>query len=195
VNANYLGTSVVVNMGPFLCIMIVLMKILGVLRLCFPSRRYSFCKYMTIHTVINFELSSQIVQLTSALLYLRFSKDSLQDWFFAVTGLISTAILFIGILMTAHIKGWWRLHIKLHEKRASYPKKHQELMDNPSREKLNNLEKSTHFSESRFNELQRTFGHHNLYPSIIGFDRAILYLLFKVTKALPFAIILVFVDV
>jgi hypothetical protein len=50
-------------------------------------------------------------------------------------------------------------------------------MENPSREKLIDLDREFNRAENRFEEITRTFGRHNLYTSIVGFDRSVIYLL------------------
>ena len=59
------------------------------------------------------------------------------------------------------------------------------------------LEKYFNREEGRFSELHRTLGvfqSENLYPSIVGFDRSLFYILVKMILPVPFAAILVFVD-
>jgi len=169
-----------------MCLLFVVTKLSLVWTLCFAKGKTRL--------FINFELGSQIVQLTSALLFLRSSGDSKPDWLLSISILVSTGCLFVGILITSRVKGWWGLHLELREKRSTYATRHQKLMENPSIENLTDLEKEFNQAENRFEELPRTFGRHELYPSIVGFDRSVYYMLFKVAKPLPFAIILVFVD-
>jgi len=62
---------------------------------------------------------------------------------------------------------------------------------------LTELEKSTDKKEGRFGELKQTIGStqsEDIYPSIVGFKRSVLYVLLKLIMPVLFAAILVFVD-
>ena len=62
---------------------------------------------------------------------------------------------------------------------------------------LTELEKSTDKEEGRFGELKQTIGStqsEDIYPSIVGFKRSVLYVLLKLIMPVLFAAILVFVD-
>jgi len=62
---------------------------------------------------------------------------------------------------------------------------------------LTELEKSTDREEGRFGELRQTIGSiqsEDIYPSVVGFERSVLYILLKVIMPVSFAAILVFVD-
>ena len=59
------------------------------------------------------------------------------------------------------------------------------------------MDKKFNQGENRFDEVKQTIGtiqSEGIYPSIVGFKRPLLYVLFKVIMPLPFAAILVFVD-
>ena len=87
----------------------------------------------------NFEMSSSIIQLTCAFVYLRFSETYYShmisatriyhaDLFLSVASLSSTCYLCIHLTVTAVNKGWWDLHKKLIERRGWYKKSYRELM-------------------------------------------------------------------
>jgi len=62
---------------------------------------------------------------------------------------------------------------------------------------LTNLDKSTDREEARFGELRQTIGstqNEDIYPSVVGFERSVLYVLLKLIMPVLFAAILVFVD-
>jgi hypothetical protein len=66
------------------------------------------------------------------------------------------------------------------------------------RQTLTDLEKSTNTEEARFTELRHTIGttqSDGIYPSVVGLERSVFYVLFKVVMPVLFAAILVFVDV
>ena len=71
------------------------------------------------------------------------------------------------------------------------------MNDQEIRVALTNLEKLTDNEENRFGEIRETIGNiqsEHVYPSIVGFERAVLYILLKLIKPILFAAILVFVD-
>jgi hypothetical protein len=85
-------------------------------------------------------MSSAIVQITSALTYLRFSATYQsttqisattlwqQDFFTAVMQLCVPVYLFIHLVTTACTREWFGLRGKLVERRRWYAKRHWELM-------------------------------------------------------------------
>jgi hypothetical protein len=89
-----------------------------------------------------FEMTTSIIQLTTAFLYLRFSESYYgykisatrvldKDMFVSVTSLASTLYLIIHLTATAYNKGWWGLRKKLVERRGWYAWRHQQLMKYP----------------------------------------------------------------
>ena len=89
---------------------------------------------------INFEMSSSIIQVTSAFVYLRFSENYKSeitisatklwhmDFFVALMQLWAPVYLVLHLLIKASDKEWWGLGEKLRAKRLWYPKCHQGLM-------------------------------------------------------------------
>jgi hypothetical protein len=62
---------------------------------------------------------------------------------------------------------------------------------------LTKLEKSTDREEGRFGELRQTIGSkqsEDIYPSVVGLERSVLYILLKLIMPVLLAAILVFVD-
>ena len=83
-------------------------------------------------------MSSQIVQLTSAFVYLRYAESYYsdevileattllhQDAIISITSIITTIYLFSSLLITASNKEWWGLHRKLKLKRTWYRQRHR----------------------------------------------------------------------
>jgi len=102
--------------------------------------------------------------------------------------------LSIHLLAIATNSEWWGLRDKLRQKRSWYAKRHQILMNIND---LNKLEKEFNTEENRFEQLAQTIGNiqsENIYPSIVGFERSVLYILLKLIMPVIFAAILVFVD-
>jgi len=86
----------------------------------------------------SFEMSSQIVQLTSAFVYLRYEESYYSDIIIleattllhhdaiiSLVSIITTIYLFLSLLITASNKEWWGLHHKLKLKRTWYAKRHR----------------------------------------------------------------------
>jgi hypothetical protein len=166
----------------------------------------------------HFEMSSAIIQLTCAFVYLRFSKTYYtqmisatrildNDMFVAIISLVSTVYLCIHLMATAHSQGWWGLHERLIERRGWYARRHRTLMNYPLevlgkkasdiRVDLNDLEKEFTTEEDRAGELRKTVGRiqsEGIYPSVDGFKRPLLSILLKIIIPVAFAAILVFVD-
>ena len=87
-------------------------------------------------------MSTSIIQLTCAFVYLRFAETYYgsmmsatrilhYDMFVAVTSLVSTLYLLIHLSATAYNKGWWNLHERLIERRGWYAQRHRYLMNYP----------------------------------------------------------------
>jgi hypothetical protein len=113
----------------------------GKLRL---RRRYiQILENIATPSYFNFEMSSSIIQLTCAFVYLRFSETYYGymlsatrilhiDMFLSVTSLSSTLYLCVHLAVTAYNKGWWwDLHERLRERRGFYAWRHRELMKYP----------------------------------------------------------------
>jgi hypothetical protein len=77
----------------------------------------------------NFEMSTSIIQITCAFVYLRFAETYYGymwsatrifhiDMFLSVTSLSSTLYLCVHLMATAYNKGWWDLHARLIERRG-----------------------------------------------------------------------------
>jgi len=84
----------------------------------------------------NFEISTSIIQIICAFVYLRFSETYYGymlsstrilhiDMFLSIISLSSTLYLCIHLFATAHNKGWYTLHSKLIQRRYWYAKKHR----------------------------------------------------------------------
>ena len=123
--------------------------------LLFFVKKYSRCgklrlRRSCIHLIENFstpsyfhfEMSSSIIQLTCAFVYLRFSETYYGyvwsatrilhiDMLLSVASLSSMLYLCIHLVVTALRKGWWGLHERLIEKRGFYVWRHRELMNYP----------------------------------------------------------------
>jgi len=109
----------------------------GKLRL---RRRYiHLIENISTPSYFNFEMSTSIIQLTCAFVYLRFSETYYGymwsatrilhiDMFLSLTSLLSTLYLCIHLIATAYEKGWWDLHAKLIERRGWYAGRHRTLM-------------------------------------------------------------------
>ena len=134
-------------------------------------RQYvSILENISTPSYFNFEMSSSIIQLTGAFVYLRFAKsyyyqdeisatDVLHhDMFLAILSLLSPVYLSIHLMVTAHEKGWFLRKNTFWRK--WYPRQHQELMKcvrventRQLRLKLTILEKFFNKEEDRFGEL------------------------------------------
>ena len=96
--------------------------------------------HLAVPAFVNFEVSSSIVQLISAFVYLKFAetylsefkldetKISSQDWFVSTMTLCSTVILFVSLLITSFTQKWWGLEKKLKQSRSWYEASHRDLM-------------------------------------------------------------------
>ena len=112
----------------------------GKLRL---RRRYiHLLENISTPSYFNFEMSTSIIQLTCAFVYLRFSETYYGymwsatrilhiDMFLSITSLSSTLYLCIHLLVNAYRKEWWGLSEILLEKRGFYVWRHQDLMNYP----------------------------------------------------------------
>ena len=112
----------------------------GKLRL---RRRYiHLLENISTRTYFNFEMSSSVIQLNCAFVYLRFSETYYgyeisetrildKDMFIAITSLSSTLYLCVYLTVTAYNKGWWYLHERLIERRGWYARRHRDLMKYP----------------------------------------------------------------
>jgi hypothetical protein len=98
----------------------------------------------------NFEMSSSIMQLTGAFVYLRVSETYFgykvsatrilhYDMFVSITSLSSMLYLIIHLTATAHNKGWWGLRERLVERRGWYARRHRSLMNYPMKVKNKEL--------------------------------------------------------
>ena len=113
----------------------------GKLRL---RRRYvQILENISTPSYFNFEMSTSIIQLICAFVYLRFSETYYGymwsatrilhiDMFLSVTSLSSTLYLCIHLTATAYNKGWWGLHERLIKRRGWYARKHRKLMNYPA---------------------------------------------------------------
>ena len=163
----------------------------------------------------SFQMSSQIVILVSAFVYLRFAKSYWSDMFIlegtqllhfdaylSFMCLVSTFYTFMILVITASNKEWWGLHRKLKLKRTWYARAHQTIMKKAGdveskRAQLNSLERKFNTEEDRFDELKQFIGQiqsEGLYSSFSGFDRSILHVLLKMILPVAFASILVYLD-
>jgi hypothetical protein len=112
----------------------------GKLRL--RSRYIHILENISTPSYFNFEMSTSIIQLICAFVYLRFSETYYGymwsatrvlhiDMFVAVTSLSSTIYLCIHLSVTAYNKRWWSLHERLIERRGWYARSHRGLMNYP----------------------------------------------------------------
>ena len=124
----------------------------------------------------SFEMSSQIVLLSSAFIYLRFAKSYwsnsiilegtqlLQfDFYLSITCILSTLYAFLSLLITASNKKWWGLDQQLKLQRTWYAKHHLEIMNKKGdverkRKELNGLERKFNRGEDRFDEVKSLLG-------------------------------------
>ena len=106
------------------------------------SRYLRLLKNISTPSYFNFEISSSIIQLTCAFVYLRLAKTYYGykmsgtrilhiDMFLSITSLSSTLYLCIHLLVNAYRKEWWGLSEILLEKRGFYVWRHQDLMNYP----------------------------------------------------------------
>ena len=94
-----------------------------------------FLENISTPSYFNFEVSTSIIQLMCAFVYLRFSETYYGymwsatrilhiDMFLSVASLSSTLYLCIHLMVTAYNKGWWNLHERLIERRGFYEWRH-----------------------------------------------------------------------
>jgi hypothetical protein len=124
----------------------------------------------------NFSMSSQIVLLTSAFIYLRFAASYWSDEFMlegtqllqfdaylSFTCILSTLYAFLSLFVSASRKQWWGLHRKLKLQRKWYVRAHQTIMNTvgdaeSKRKELNGLERKFNRKEDRFDEVKKFVG-------------------------------------
>ena len=147
---------------------------LGKLRL--KNSYVSVLEHLSTPCFFSFEMSSQIVRLVSAFVYLRFSESYMSeveimggtrlwssDMFLCLFCILSTFFAGLSLFITASNQEWWGLAQKLKVRRPWYAIQHHAIMnrvgsEERKRAELNNLEHKFNEQEDRFDEMRQFIG-------------------------------------